>query len=220
MSLKSSIKTVVTLGKGVIRGLPDAAADRDPLDLFQEWFHEARESGLLLPESMALATATPDGVPSVRMVLLKGVDERGIVFFTNYGSAKARELEANPNASVCFHWAILERQVRMAGLVTRISEEESMAYFSSRPRGSRIGAWASKQSEPLPARKELEGRVKEFDERYPGDNVPLPPFWGGYRLAPRRIEFWQGKADRLHERLVFSRAGDTAGEWDTRRLYP
>ena len=217
MSLKSSIKTVVTLGKGVVRGIPEASADRDPIELFQEWFHEATESGLMLPESMALATATPEGTPSVRMVLLKGVDPRGFVFFTNYGSPKASELDANPNASVCFHWAILERQVRIAGTVERISQEESEAYFASRSRGSRIGAWASRQSESLPDRETLEARVKKYDQRYPGDAVPLPAFWGGYRLAPTRMEFWQGKADRLHERLVFKRGDDG---WDAERLYP
>jgi pyridoxamine 5'-phosphate oxidase len=151
------------------------------------------------------------------MVLLKGVDERGFVFYTNYGSRKAEELEANPNAAVCFHWAVLERQVRVEGRVERVSEEESFRYFSSRGRGSRLGAWASKQSRPLPARSELEELVRAFDEKYPGDDVPLPPFWGGYLLRPERIEFWQGKADRLHDRLAFRRAGDG---WETQRLYP
>jgi pyridoxamine 5'-phosphate oxidase len=216
MSLKSSIKTVVTLGKGVLQGLPEAAEDRDPIELFSDWFHVAQESGLLLPESMSLATSTPDGMPSVRMVLLKGVDPRGFVFFTNYGSSKAKELEENPKAALCFHWAILERQVRVSGSVVRISEEESTAYYVSRGRGSRIGAWASKQSQPLSDRATLEARVKEYGDRFP-DDVPLPPFWGGYRLDPQRIEFWQGKADRLHERLVFTRDGDG---WGTERLYP
>lgn len=151
MSLKSSIRTIVTLGKGVVQGIPEADEGRDPIELFQAWFHAARDSGMLLPESMALATATPDGVPSVRMVLLKGVDERGFVFYTNYESRKAVELEANPRASLCFHWGILERQVRIEGMVERVSKEESTRYFMTRSRGSRIGAWASKQSETLPA---------------------------------------------------------------------
>lgn len=217
MSLKSSIKTVVTLGKGVIQGLPEAADDRDPIELFTEWFHAAQESGLLLPESCALATATADGMPSVRQVLLKHVDARGFVFYTNYGSSKAKEMEENPRAALCFHWPILERQVRVAGSVARIPEEESTEYFSTRSRGSCIGAWASKQSDPLPSRATLKGRVKEYEARYPGNDVPLPPFWGGYRLVPERIEFWQGKADRLHDRLVFTRAGEG---WGTERLYP
>lgn len=217
MSLKSSLRTIVTLGKGVVKGIPEADDGRDPIELFQEWFHAARESGILLPESMALATATPDGAPSVRMVLLKGVDERGFVFYTNYGSRKADELEANPNAALCFHWAVLERQVRIEGRVERVSEEESTRYFMTRARGSRVGAWASKQSRPLPSRQELEQRVRAFDEKYPGNDVPLPPFWGGYLLRPGRIEFWQGKADRLHDRLAFQREGDG---WAARRLYP
>lgn len=218
MSLKSSIRTIVTLGKGVVQGIPDADAERDPIDLFKEWFHVAEEAGILLPESMALATATPDGAPSVRMVLMKGVDERGFVFYTNYESRKAAELEANPQASLCFHWGVLERQVRVEGRVERVSEEESFRYYSSRARGSRVGAWASKQSEVLPERAELENRVKEFDEKYPGDDVPLPPFWGGYLLRPTVIEFWQGKVSRLHDRLRFTRDGE--GPWSTELLYP
>ena len=216
MSLKSSIRTIKTLGRGVVVGIPEAAADRDPIDLFGEWFDAARESGLFLPESMSLATATPDGAPSVRMVLLKTVDERGFVFYTNYGSRKAAEMEANPRAALCFHWGVLERQVRIEGSTERVDHEESERYFATRTRGSRIGAWASKQSEPLASRRELEERVKRYDAEYPGD-VPLPPFWGGYLLRPTRIEFWQGKADRLHERLVFDRDGDG---WNTGRLYP
>ena len=217
MSLKSSIRTIVTLGKGVVQGIPEADAGRDPIELFQEWFHAARDSGILLPESMALATATPDGRPSVRMVLLKGVDERGFVFYTNYGSRKADELEANPNAALCFHWGILERQVRVEGTVERVPVEESVRYFSTRGRGSRIGAWASEQSRPLATREELEARVRAYDEKYAGDDVPLPPFWGGYLLRPSVIELWQGKADRLHERLAFRR-GDAG--WASERLYP
>jgi len=217
MSLKSSLRTLVTLGKGVVKGIPEADERRDPVELFKEWFHVAGESGILLPESMALATATRDGLPSVRMVLLKGIDERGLVFYTNYGSRKAEELDANPNAALCFHWPVLERQVRVEGRVERVSEEESFRYFSTRTRGSRLGAWASKQSRPLAARRELEDRVRALDEKYPGDDVPLPPFWGGYLLRPARIEFWQGKADRLHDRLAFRREGDG---WTTQRLYP
>jgi len=217
MSLKSSLRTLVTLGQGVVQGIPEAAADRDPIDLFEEWFKAARESGLFLPESMALATATSTGAPSVRMVLHKGVDERGFVFYTNYDSRKASELDANPQAALCFHWAVLERQVRVEGVVERVAQQESEAYFATRARGSRIGAWASRQSAPLPAREALEERVRHFEKEYPGADVPLPPFWGGYVLRPARIEFWQGKADRLHERLVFTREGDA---WTTQRLHP
>lgn len=220
MSLKSSLRTIVTLGRGVTQGIPEAAADRDPIELFSEWLEAAEESGLFLPESAALATATPDGRPSARMVLLKGVDPRGFVFYTNYGSRKAAELDANPEAALCFHWAVLERQIRVEGATERIPEEESARYFATRARGSRIGAWASRQSQPLPSREELEERVRIAEREHADDDVPLPPFWGGYRLHPRRIEFWQGKADRLHERLVFERASIGEGAWKTLRLYP
>lgn len=217
MSLKSSIRTAVTLGKGVLLGLPDAAENRDPIDLFGEWYEAARESGLFMPEAMALATADAGGAPSVRMVLLKRFDERGFAFYTNYGSRKAGDLDQNPRAALCLYWGVLERQVRVEGPVTRLSEEESAAYFATRARGSRIGAWASEQSRPLAARADLEARVKEMDRRYPGNDVPLPPFWGGYLVRPERIEFWQGRADRLHDRLVFQRVPTG---WSTERLYP
>ena len=217
MSLKSSIRTLLTLGKGVVEGLPAAAVDADPIELFAAWFHAAEESGLVHPEAVALATSTPAGVPSVRMVLLKEVSPDGFVFFTNYESRKARELEANPRAALCFHWANLERQVRIQGPVTRTTEEESRRYFASRPRGSQVGAWASAQSDVLAGPDDLHTRVKEVKERFRGEEIPLPPFWGGYRLRPDRMEFWQGKADRLHDRLAFDRTGDG---WTSRRLYP
>ncbi len=217
MSLKSSIKTVLTLGQGVTVGIPEAAADDDPIELFRAWLEVAEEAGIHEPNAIALATATPEAAPSVRMVLLKGIDARGFVFYTNYESRKAAELEANPRAALCIHWAVLERQIRVTGTVARISAEESFAYFESRSRGSRIGAWASRQSRPLPDRSELEARVREIQERFGDGPVPLPPYWGGYRLSPEVIEFWQGKADRLHERLVFTRNGEG---WATERLYP
>jgi pyridoxamine 5'-phosphate oxidase len=217
MSLKSSIKTVLTLGKGVASSLPESASHMDPVELFAQWFQAAQDSGILLPESVALASATGDGRPSVRMVLLKDVDERGFVFFTNYGSRKAAELDANPHAALCFHWAVLHRQVRVNGSVERVSEEESADYFASRPKNTRLGAWASKQSQPLSGRDELETRLREVEERFAGDDVPLPSFWGGYRLRPDQIEFWQGRTDRLHDRLVFTQSGQG---WDTARLYP
>jgi pyridoxamine 5'-phosphate oxidase len=217
MSLKSSLRAVLTLGRGVVKGLPEATEQRDPIELFAEWFDAAKESGLFLPESLALATASPDAVPTVRMVLLKGVDARGFVFYTNYGSRKAKEMEANPRAALCAHWSVLERQVRIEGSVERLALEESERYFATRPRGSRIGAWASKQSERLPSREHLEERVRSAKAEHATDDVPLPPFWGGYLLRPTRIEFWQGKADRLHERLVFE---GTPQGWSTHRLYP
>jgi pyridoxamine 5'-phosphate oxidase len=217
MSLKANLRALFTLGRGVVRGISDLRRAEDPIEYFTEWFEDAKRSGLFLPESVCLATATPDGVPSARMMLLKGVDQRGFVFFTNYESRKGDELRANPCAALVFHWGILERQVRVEGAVERIGQEESEAYFRSRPRGSRIGAWASAQSRPLPSRDELDARVTKYDAEYPGDAVPLPPFWGGYRLAPRRIEFWQGKLDRLHDRLRYTRDGTG---WSVERLYP
>jgi pyridoxamine 5'-phosphate oxidase len=151
------------------------------------------------------------------MVLLKGFDEAGFVFFTNYESRKAGELEANPRAALCFHWKELDRQVRITGPTARVSEEESRAYYVTRPVGSRIGAWASNQSRPLGSREELEKRVEELRARFEREDIPLPPFWGGYRLRPERIEFWQGRQDRLHDRIAFDR---TEAGWTTTRLYP
>jgi pyridoxamine 5'-phosphate oxidase len=217
MSLWSTFRAFFTAGKGVFAGLSEASAGEDPMILFDTWFREAGKAGLYLPESMALGTATPDGKPSVRLVLLKGYDQRGFVFFTNYGSRKSTELDANPEATLVFHWAVLQRQIRLEGPATRISQEESAAYFRTRPRGSQIGAWASAQSEPLADRSELERRVRTYEERFKGAEVPLPPFWGGYRLAPRSMEFWQGRANRLHDRIRFFR--DEAG-WSRLRLYP
>ncbi|HCO13545.1 MAG TPA: pyridoxamine 5'-phosphate oxidase [Gemmatimonadetes bacterium] len=197
--------------------MPQGAEQLDPIEFFKAWFDAAEDSGIVMPESVALATATSEGAPSVRMVLLKAVNEKGFVFFTNYGSRKANEIEANRRAALCFHWASLERQVRITGSVERITEAESYAYFSTRGRGSRIGAWASKQSQPLLDRKELQRRVSETTSSFEDQDIPLPPFWGGYRIRPEVIEFWQGKADRLHDRLVFTRIGH---DWSTERLYP
>ena len=217
MSLKSTLRTVITAGKGVTQGLPDATADRDPIELFGEWFEAAQQSGILLPETMALATCTKDGRPSARMVLLKGFDEHGFVFYTNYGSRKANELAENPRAALVMYWAVLQRQVRIEGAVTKLSFEESDAYFQTRSRGSRLGAWASLQSETLEDRRQMEENFKAYEQEFKGKEVPLPPFWGGYRVTPERIEFWQGRADRLHDRLVFVQGSDG---WTTTRLYP
>jgi pyridoxamine 5'-phosphate oxidase len=168
---------------------------------------------------MCLATATPDGRPSARMVLLKGVDARGFVFYTNLESRKGAELSANPYAALCFHWKTLTRSVRIEGRVEPVSAEEADAYFASRPRGSRIGAWASKQSRPLESRLALEKRVAEFGLKFAVGEIPRPPFWSGFRLVPVRIEFWRDMPFRLHERLLFSREGPDA-PWRTEMLYP
>jgi pyridoxamine 5'-phosphate oxidase len=218
MSLWSTFRAFFTAGKGVFAGLSEESAGADPLALFHKWFQEAIRSGVYLHESMALGTATPDGKPSVRLVLLKKYDERGFVFFTNYESRKATELEANPEATLVSHWGVLQRQVRLEGTVERISTQESEAYFHSRPRGSQIGAWASEQSRPLARREELEERERHYEEKFRGREIPLPPFWGGYRLKPRSFEFWQGRANRLHDRIKFTRG--EGGRWERQRLFP
>ena len=198
-------------------GLPEAMAERDPIELFGAWFEEAKESGILLPEAASLATANRDGTPSSRMVLIKGFAADGFVFFTNYRSRKAREMDENPRASLLIHWAVLQRQVRVEGSVERIGAEASAEYFRTRPRGSQIGAWVSRQSEELEDRSVLLTRAEELKQRFEGQDVPSPPFWGGYRLAPGCFEFWQGRSNRLHDRLEYTRAD---GGWTTRRLYP
>jgi pyridoxamine 5'-phosphate oxidase len=191
-------------------------ADLDPITLYSQAAARAQERGVDTAP-VALATADRDGRPSVRIVLIRHVDERGFVFHTNYTSRKAHELADNPRAALCFHWPTLEEQVRVEGAVARISDAESDAYFAGRPRGSQIGAWASDQSADLPSERTLQERTREFEARFAGQSVPRPPHWGGLRIAPDRIEFWYGRADRLHDRILYVR--DASG-WRKRRLYP
>ena len=198
-------------------GLGEADLDADPVVQFGRWFQAAAAAGLDEPNAMTLATATPDGRPSARMVLLKGVDADGFVFYSNYGSRKGQELAANPLAALVFWWAPLARQVRVEGPVERCAPEESAAYFATRPRGAQLGAWASPQSRVLADRAALERRVAELAARFAGA-VPPPPDWGGYRLRPQVVEFWQGRPDRLHDRLRYRRRPE--GGWAVERLAP
>ena len=190
----------------------------DPIGLFRQWMAEAEASEPNDPNAMALATATPQGIPSVRMVLLKGLDARGFVFYTNKQSRKGEELAANRHASLLFHWKSLRRQVRVEGPIEDVTQAEADAYFASRSRASRLGAVASDQSRPLPARAELEGRFAEMDKRYPGDEVPRPAHWSGYRVLPDLIEFWQDMPHRLHDRMLYRRESEQS--WHTTRLWP
>jgi pyridoxamine 5'-phosphate oxidase len=198
-------------------GLRESDATSDPIEQFRSWFDEVLAADLHEPNAMTLATATPDGRPSARVVLLKGFDERGFVFYTSYEGRKGRELETNPDCALVFYWGELERQVRVEGRASPVPEEESDEYFGSRPRGSRLGAWASEQSRPVEGRGVLEERLQELEAEYEGREVLRPPFWGGYRVEPEVIEFWQGRENRLHDRLVYRRSGSS---WRRERLQP
>ncbi|MHB0968459.1 MAG: pyridoxamine 5'-phosphate oxidase [Thermoanaerobaculia bacterium] len=191
--------------------------DRDPFVQFGRWFADAQSAAIDLAEGVVLATATSAGRPSIRTVLLKGFDERGFVFFTNYRSRKGRELEENRAAALLFWWKELARQVRVEGTVTPTTEEESNAYFATRPRGSQLGAWASEQSEIIPSRAALEEATEQMAARFGDGPIPRPPHWGGYRLHPLELEFWQGQPDRLHDRFVYSRDG---ARWKIARVAP
>ncbi len=199
------------------RELRRATANQDPFKQFALWFREANEEIAVLPEGMTLATCGDDGQPQARVVLLKDFDDRGFVFFTNYNSAKGRELGQNDRAVLNFWWGPLERQVRITGRVEKVSQAESDAYFVTRPHGSRIGAWASQQSEPVASREILESRVADLEKKYDDGDIPRPPHWGGYRVIPDAVEFWQGRPDRLHDRLLYQREGEG---WTISRLNP
>jgi pyridoxamine 5'-phosphate oxidase len=197
--------------------LDEEDVSRDPIAQFSRWFSEALAAEVDEPNAMVLATATPNGAPSARVVLLKGFDERGFVFFTDYRSLKGSELEVNPRAALVFRWTELERQVRITGGTARTSEEESEEYYRSRPVGSRLGAWVSHQSRPIPSRAVLERGLAEVERRFADGEIPLPPHWGGYRVRAEAIEFWQGRLNRLHDRIRYLREGPG---WKIERLAP
>jgi pyridoxamine 5'-phosphate oxidase len=201
-----------------LTGLAEKDLARDPFRQFEKWFGEAEAAKLPEPNAMVLATADRVGRPSSRVVLLKGIDGRGFVFYTNYESRKGRELEANPQASLLFPWVALERQVIVEGPLVKIAREESEAYFHSRPRLSQLAAWASPQSSIISGRPVLEDSLKALDKKYAGQEVPLPHQWGGFRLSPETVEFWQGRRSRLHDRLRFRR--EKTGDWTVERLAP
>ena len=194
------------------------ALNEDAVEQFRQWLNEAIATDIIEPPAMTLATATADGIPSARIVLLRGYDERGFVFYTNYNSQKGQELAENPQAALTFYWAQLHRQVRIFGSVSRVSAEESDKYFQSRPEGSKIGAWASAQSQILSNRAELESKIKEFEIKFQGEEIPRPSHWGGFRLSPTAVEFWQGRPSRLHDRWRYIRQDNNS--WLIERLSP
>lgn len=210
-------KTMQTTSAVIRKALHESDLHPDPFVQLDNWMRDAAAAGMIEPAAMALATATRDGRPSVRTVLLKGIEENSVVFYTNYESRKAKELAENPHAALLFYWDRLERQVRVEGTVTKTSAEESFAYFKTRPFLSRISAWASQQSKVITGRAELERRFEEFRTRYANEEVPLPPGWGGFRLKAAQFEFWQGRENRLHDRLRYRKEGVS---WVVERLSP
>jgi pyridoxamine 5'-phosphate oxidase len=215
----SSGQTIAKLRVEYSRGrLDEADVSPDPVEQFGRWFDDAWAASVAEPNAMTLATVDPAGKPSARIVLLKSFDARGFAFYTNYDSRKGRELAANPSAALCFFWQPLERQVRIEGTVENVGREESEAYFRGRPRQAQVGAWVSQQSSPITSRAELERIEAEIQKRFEGRPVPLPDYWGGYRVVPRAVEFWQGRPSRLHDRLLYTRS--ESGAWSIQRLSP
>ena len=217
MTLLEKLRCLLTFGQGVALPLPEIPANSTPLPLFTQWFDDANKSGILLPEAMSVSSCSQSGQPSSRMVLLKSFDEQGFVFYTNYGSRKSHELTDNSKVALLFHWNVLQRQIRIEGTVEKVSQQESSDYFHSRDRGSQVGAWASKQSKKLSHDNELKERMAQYSEKFTQGEVPHPEFWGGWRVKPTYIEFWQGRASRLHDRVCFEKQGDA---WQQFKLHP
>ncbi len=203
MTLIEKLRCLFSFGQGVALALPEINTDTPPITLFDQWFNDAKKSGLLLPEAVSVSTCDNNGQPKSRMVLLKEFDTTGFIFYTNYGSDKSSQLNDNNKIALLFHWGVLQRQVRIEGVVEKVDNEISAAYFHSRDRGSQIGAWASKQSTHLQHENELSERNAYYEQLFKGKEVPLPEFWGGWRVKPQYFEFWQGRSSRLHDRLCF-----------------
>ena len=201
-----------------LTGLAETDVSSHPIDQFQQWFEQALEADIIEPNAMTIATATPEGIPTARIVLLKGVSQQGFVFYTNYESQKGQQLIANPYAALVFLWDKLERQVRIEGKVVKLERAESEAYFHSRPKASQLGAWASEQSRVIPDRQVLEQKLADLKTQYQEASVPIPEHWGGFRVVPSRLEFWQGRPSRLHDRLVYNLQSDAS--WQIERLAP
>ncbi|PKI14157.1 pyridoxamine 5'-phosphate oxidase [Colwellia sp. 12G3] len=217
MTLFEKMRCLLTFGQGVALPLPELSAGTTPTQLFEQWFNDAQKSGILLPEAMSVSSCNADGQPSSRMVLLKSYDEKGFVFFTNYGSRKSQELAENNKVALLFHWNVLQRQIRIEGTVEKVSIEESADYFHSRDRGSQVGAWASKQSQKLKHDDELKERMSHYQKKFAQGEVPHPEFWGGWRIKPHAIEFWQGRSNRLHDRICFEKENE---QWIQHKLHP
>lgn len=206
MNFIEKLRCLFSFGQGVALPLPQIDENTQPTQLFEQWFKDAKKSGILLPEAVSVATVDESGQPKSRMVLLKEYNEDGFIFYTNYGSDKSKQLEQNQKIALLFHWSVLQRQVRIEGEVELVDKKTSEAYFKSRDRGSQIGAWASKQSQEPASDNELQEQVKYYENKFKGQEVPLPDFWGGWRVKPNYFEFWQGRASRLHDRLCFEKA--------------
>jgi len=217
MTFLEKLRCLLTFGQGVALPLPDISEASQPIELFDQWFNDAEKSGILLHESMSVSSCNKDGQPSSRMVLLKSFNENGFVFYTNYNSRKSHELEENNKVALLFHWNVLQRQVRIEGEVEKVSAQESAEYFHSRDRGSQIGAWASKQSTKITEDNQLDNRFKKLSNKFGDEEIPYPEFWGGWRVKPKNIEFWQGRASRMHDRICFEKKQQ---QWQQFKLQP